>query len=78
MKNEKIVMGQLLVDVFAFTELSNQEFKGQFENFVQARITLTMPNGEERSFAIGEVLETQFESFYEDGIEIQEAENISF
>jgi hypothetical protein len=49
-----------LISVVSNAELSNQEFKGQFENFVQARITLSMPNGEERSFAISEFFETKF------------------
>jgi hypothetical protein len=72
MRNDKMMMGRLLVDMVAFTDMGNQEFKGQFENFVKASITLTMPNGEERTYEIGQILKAEIEAFDEDGIEIVE------
>jgi hypothetical protein len=78
MRNEKMVMGELLVDLVTFTDMGNREFKDQFESFVKASITLTMANGEERTFEIGEILKAKFESFDEDGIAIEEVDQLSY
>jgi hypothetical protein len=72
MANEKMLMGQLVLDIVAFTNMGNREFADQFKSFVDAKMVLTMPNGKEKEFSIGEILEVQFEAFDEDGIEIVE------
>lgn len=72
---EKMMMGQLTLDMVAFTTMGNQEFKNQFESFVHAKIVLVMPNGEEKEFKVGEILKAKFESFEGDtGLVIEEAE----
>jgi hypothetical protein len=70
--NEKMMLGEVTLDIVSFTNMGNQEFKNQFESFVKARMVLTMPNGEERELEVGEILKTNFQSFDEDGYEIFE------
>jgi hypothetical protein len=77
MRNEKMMLGQLTVDMVAFAEMGNQEFKNQFESFIQAKIVLTMPNGEKREFEIGEIIDKEITAFDpETDIEIEEEDQV--
>ncbi|TCN25508.1 hypothetical protein [Mesobacillus foraminis] len=73
----KLMNGKLVVDLAAFVpeEMNTQEFRNQFQSYIQASLKLIMPDGSERELEIGEIISEDVQAYdMETGVIIQVAD----
>lgn len=71
-KLEKMVMNQLTVNTFDFSNLTKEQLEALFTNFVSASIVLTDCQGNNVSLQVTEILNHQSTLCDEFGVEIEE------